>query len=157
MLTIGQVALQAGLRASAIRYYEAQGLLPPPWRKGGKRMYHPSIVERLAVIELAKVAGFELEEIRALLSSVGEGRPARAWAKLVPAKRIEVDAQIRRLQEVNDALSKLNGCSCATLDECGRTFNAYRSTQPLEPPMEPAARRRLSAKRLTGRGSAASW
>ncbi len=60
MLTIGQVALKAGLRASAIRYYEAQGLLPPAPRHGGKRVYDASILVRLSAIDLAKTAGFTL-------------------------------------------------------------------------------------------------
>lgn len=156
MLTIGQVASRAGLRASAIRYYEAQGLLPRTSRKGGKRIYDASILERLAVIELAKMAGFNLQEIRAVLSSVGEGQPAPGWGKLVHAKDIEIDAEMRRLAGVKDVLAKLSACTCATLEDCGRAFNAARSRQPPNPPLEPAARRRLSAKRLTRRGSAAS-
>ena len=53
MLTIGQVASRAGLRASAIRYYEAQGLLPAALRHAGKRVYDDSILDRLAMIALA--------------------------------------------------------------------------------------------------------
>src|SRR5262245_49520238 len=102
MFTIGQVASRAGLRASAIRCYEAQGLLPTTSREGGKRIYHASIIDRLAVIELAKSAGFELDEIRAILASVGEGQPAPNWRKLIPAKSIEIDAQIRRLARMKD-------------------------------------------------------
>ena len=155
MLTIGQVASRAGLRPSAIRYYEAQGLLPRTSREGGKRIYHASIIERLAVIEFAKMAGFDLGEIRAILSSLGEGEPAPDWRKLVPVKSIEIDAQMKRLAGMKDVLAKLNTCTCATLADCGRAFNAARSKQPPNPPLEPAGRRRLSAKRLTRRGSAA--
>jgi len=78
MLTIGQVASRTGLRASAIRYYEAQGLLPRPSRQAGKRMYSAAILDRLAVIELAKIAGFGLSEIRVLLSHVEAGEPSAA-------------------------------------------------------------------------------
>ena len=39
-LTISEVARQAGIRASAIRYYESVGLLPPPQRVSGQRRYH---------------------------------------------------------------------------------------------------------------------
>jgi len=154
MLTIGQVASQAGLRASAIRYYEAQGLLATASRKSGKRMYHESILERLAVIALAKMVGFDLEEIRAVLSRVGEGQPAPAWKTVAEAKQVEIDGQMRRLAQTKDVLASLAGCTCATLEECGRAFNTARSKQPPTPPLEPTARRRLSAKRLARRGSA---
>ena len=98
MLTIGQVASRAGLRPSAIRYYEAQGLLPRTSREGGKRIYHASIIERLAVIELAKMAGFDLGEIRAILSSLGEGEPAPDWRKrsLASAARSSCRSRPRR-------------------------------------------------------------
>ena len=59
MLTIGAVAARTGLRASAIRYYESRGLLPVASRAAGKRVYDASVLARLAVIRLAKTAGFD--------------------------------------------------------------------------------------------------
>jgi MerR family redox-sensitive transcriptional activator SoxR len=128
MLTIGEVAARAGLRASAVRYYEAQGLLPAADRRGGKRVYDPSIVDRLGVIALAKVAGFELREIRETLSKVGDSQPAPTWKRLGETKRVALDQQIARLTRMKDALAKLDGCRCATLDGCGRAFNSVRSS-----------------------------
>ena len=62
-LTIGEVARRAGIRTSAIRYYESVGLLPAPPRMSGRRRYDPSIVQRLAVLHLAQEAGFTMAEI----------------------------------------------------------------------------------------------
>jgi MerR family transcriptional regulator, redox-sensitive transcriptional activator SoxR len=59
-MTIGEVAKKAGLRASAIRYYEKAGLLPKPVRTGGQRRYEGGILARLAVLERAKDCGFTL-------------------------------------------------------------------------------------------------
>jgi DNA-binding transcriptional MerR regulator len=129
MLTIGQVASRAGLRTSAIRYYEERGLLPTPSRNSGKRVYHPSIFDRLAVIELAKVAGFELREIRVMLSNVAGNGPAASWQKIAAAKDVEIDAQMKRLALMKAVLAKLNACSCASLEECGRAFIEARSRQ----------------------------
>lgn len=50
MLTIGEVARRADIRASAIRFYEEKGLLPPAMRRGVKRVYGESILKRLVVI-----------------------------------------------------------------------------------------------------------
>ena len=53
-MTIGEVARRAGLRPSAVRYYERIGLLPSPPRIGGQRRYESGVLQRLAVIRGAK-------------------------------------------------------------------------------------------------------
>jgi MerR family transcriptional regulator, redox-sensitive transcriptional activator SoxR len=121
MLTIGQVSSRTGLRVSAIRYYESLGLLAAPTRIGGKRVFDDSIIERLAVIQLAKAAGFSLHEI-GVLSRVGQGKPAAAWRTLAKAKRREIETEMQRLMLTKYVLTKMSACSCATLRECGRTF-----------------------------------
>ena len=122
-MTIGQVARRAGVRISAIRYYEAEGLLPAPPRVGGKRRYDGAVLETLAAIELAKNAGFELREIRTALTS--SGKPKRVWQPLIERKRAELDRQIRAFVEKKEYLERLAGCGCATFEECGRRFREH--------------------------------
>jgi MerR family redox-sensitive transcriptional activator SoxR len=148
MLTIGEVASRTGLRVSAIRYYEERGLLPKASRSGGKRVYSTSVLQRLAVIRLAKAAGFNLDEIRVTLSNLGENQPAARWRTLATAKRVELDAEMRRLTITKYVLTRMRACSCATLEECGRAFLEALSKQPPEPPIALRARRQLAAKRL---------
>ena len=123
MLTIGQVAARAGLRASAIRFYEAQGLLPPPMRRGGKRLYDATILDRIAAIELAKAAGLELSEIRAAVD-VAHGTPARSWNAVIKAKREQIDTEIDTLKLMKRILAGLAKCSCSSFGGCGREFSA---------------------------------
>ena len=66
--SIGEVAKRAGIAASAIRFYEAEGLIPKAPRRSGRRMYDPSILDRLSLIELAKSAGFTMAEIKRLVA-----------------------------------------------------------------------------------------
>ena len=75
-LSIGEVAEQARLNISAIRFYERKGLLPEPERVSGQRRYSAETVQRLGTIDVAKQAGFSLEEIRVLLDSIDRGAPA---------------------------------------------------------------------------------
>src|SRR5256885_9123069 len=63
-LTIGELAHQADLAATTLRYYERIGLIQSPARVGGQRRYDDSIVARLDVIRLCKAAGFALEQIQ---------------------------------------------------------------------------------------------
>jgi MerR family transcriptional regulator, redox-sensitive transcriptional activator SoxR len=149
MLTIGQVASRTGLRASAIRYYESRGLLPKALRIGGKRVYEGSVLERLAIIELAKTAGFHLDEIRATL--LNAGKPGVGWKALAQTKQPELEAEMKRLMITKHVLMRMSACSCATLEQCGREFLEALSNYPPEPQMPLKTKQRLAAKRLKGR------
>jgi MerR family copper efflux transcriptional regulator len=68
VLTIGQLAKRVGLRPSALRYYEQEGLLQPDGRsEAGYRLYQPESEQRLRFIQRAQRLGFSLADIRALL------------------------------------------------------------------------------------------
>ena len=71
-LTISQVAQQAGLRTSAIRYYESVNLLPVPKRVSGQRRYNPDVLRRLSFIQVAQAAGFSLAEMQTLFNGLDE-------------------------------------------------------------------------------------
>jgi MerR family transcriptional regulator, redox-sensitive transcriptional activator SoxR len=68
-LTIGEVARQAGMNPSAIRYYERVGVLPKPERLRHQRRYTAETVRQLRVIDLGKRAGFSLDQVKELLES----------------------------------------------------------------------------------------
>ena len=121
-LTIGDVAQRAGIRASAIRYYESVEVLPAPHRINGRRRYDSSVLDRLAVIQMAQQAGFTVSEIRTLFNGFAAETPASArWEALAQQKLAEVDALIRRAQAMKRVLEEeLLRCRCLTLDECAR-------------------------------------
>ena len=129
-LTIGQVARQAGLKTSAIRYYESVGLLPEPARESGQRRYDGEALRRLRVIDVAKRAGFSLDEARVLLATGNRGAPAHAQLReLADRKLPEVDELISRAQDMRAWLVTASGCNCETLDVCG-LFDAEGSPPP---------------------------
>ncbi len=121
LLTIGEVARRAGVRASAIRYYEEAGLLEEPERVGGKRRYDEEALRRLALIGGAKRAGFTLGEIRTLLHGFPAGTgAAQRWQALASEKLVEVDEAIAQLRQTRGLLEEALRCECASLDECAR-------------------------------------
>jgi MerR family transcriptional regulator, redox-sensitive transcriptional activator SoxR len=129
-LTIGQVARQAGLKTSAIRYYESVGLLPAPRRESGQRRYGDATLRRLRVIDVAKRAGFSLDEARVLLATGNGGPPAHAQLRdLAERKLPEVDELIARAQAMRAWLLTASACNCETLDVCG-LFDADQSPAP---------------------------
>jgi MerR family transcriptional regulator, redox-sensitive transcriptional activator SoxR len=124
LLTIGEVARCAGVRASAIRYYEEAGLLPEPERIGGKRRYEEGILRRLALIEGAKRAGFTLGEIRTLLHGFPTGTgAAQRWQALASEKLVEVEEAIAQLREARELLEEALRCKCVSLGECARLLH----------------------------------
>jgi MerR family redox-sensitive transcriptional activator SoxR len=119
LMTIGEVAKEAGLRTSAIRYYEDSGLLPKAMRQRGQRRYDRGVMIRLVIIRMAQEAGFTIEEIHTLLSGFPEEMPASArWSELAKRKLPEVDARIERLRAVRAVLEESLSCGCLTLDAC---------------------------------------
>jgi len=100
-LTIGGVARRAGVRPSAIRYYESVGLLASPPRVGGRRRYDPRVLRQLAVIGVAQQAGFTIAEIKILLHGFdAETSAAARWRALAERKLPEIDALIARAHEM---------------------------------------------------------
>jgi DNA-binding transcriptional MerR regulator len=125
MLTIGEVAKRAGMRASAIRYYERIGLMPAPDRRSGRRQYREDVLNRLAVISFARVSGFKLREIRTLFAS---GKPYSARLREQAREKVkELDAAIKRAVAMKALLRGALRCNCMDFDQCGRLLRGSRS------------------------------
>ena len=118
-MTIGDVARRTGLRASALRYYEEAGILPPPRRVNGRRRYEPLVLRMLEVLQFAQAAGFTLDEIRTLFHGFGAEVPLRdRWQALAEAKLRELDALIARAVQMRRAIEVGLGCGCLRLEDC---------------------------------------
>src|ERR1700733_4012191 len=118
LLTISEVARQVGLQASAIRYYEQIGILPPAQRISGQRRYDTSVLYRLAVIQRARQTGFTLAEIQELfLGFKNVTRASERWQKLSKKKLAELDDLMDRIKTVRNLLKKMmRNCRCETLE-----------------------------------------
>jgi MerR family redox-sensitive transcriptional activator SoxR len=123
-LRIGEVAQRAGLRKSAIRYYERVGLLPEAERVSGQRVYEPAVLRRLSMIDVAQRAGLSLDEIRELLDAGNEPISDRLQA-LAARKLPDVEALIARAEAMRDWLRAAEACECEAIDDCG-LFDAER-------------------------------
>ncbi|RDI49811.1 MerR family transcriptional regulator [Nocardia mexicana] len=92
-LTISEVAAAMHLPTSTLRFYEREGLIQPLARRGGKRIYGPDILARLALIDIAKQAGFTIAEVARFMDH-GSGTPSPQWRELAEPKLAELDEQI---------------------------------------------------------------
>jgi len=120
LLTVSEVARRSGFAASALRFYEREGLIAATRTGGGQRRYERSVLRRLAFIRAARVVGLGLEEIRDVLAQLPESRtPNRAdWTRISRSWRARLDEQIDALVTLRDGLDSCIGCGCLSLRRC---------------------------------------
>ncbi|MEI2778025.1 MAG: redox-sensitive transcriptional activator SoxR [Tetrasphaera sp.] len=120
-LSITEVAARSGFAASALRYYEEQGLISADRTPGGRRRYERAVLRRLAFIRAASNVGLTLEEIRGELARLPSARtPTKAdWQRISRHWRGRLDEQLAALQKLRDGLDSCIGCGCLSLQRCG--------------------------------------
>ncbi len=119
-LTIGEVAARSGVASSALRFYEAQGLIGSSRTSGNQRRYGRGVLRRIALIQAGRAAGIPLERIRAALDTLPAGRTPtrRDWERLSRVWRNDLDRQIATLHAIRDRLTTCIGCGCLSIDAC---------------------------------------
>ncbi len=101
-MRVAELAAAVGVTADTIRFYEREGLLPPPRRTpSGYRSYDPGAVERLLFIRGAQRLGLHLSDIRDLLAVRDTGScPCEPAEQLLRRRLAELDAEMARLAEL---------------------------------------------------------
>src|SRR5258706_12579596 len=124
LLTIGEVAMRSGVETSALRFYEARGLVHAARTSGGQRRFHRDVLRRVAFVRVAQRVGLSLDEIRGAMATLPDNRtPTSAdWARLSRSWRSRLDDQIHLLESLRDDLTSCIGCGCLTFRVC-RLYN----------------------------------
>ena len=141
VLTIGELASRSGVRTSALRFYEAEGLIAATRTGAGHRRYPRSTLRRVAFVRAGREIGLPIDEIRRSLATLPSDRtPTRAdWARLSRSWRHHLDTRIDYLERLRDDLTSCIGCGCLSLttcrlqnrdDEMARTGNGARLLLP---------------------------
>jgi MerR family transcriptional regulator, redox-sensitive transcriptional activator SoxR len=118
-MKIGELAVRAGLNASALRYYEKMGLLALPQRTGGQRRYPSDALDRALLIRFASDMGFTLGEIKLFLHGLRDDTPVGPrWKKLAHRKIGEINHSVQRSLRLKSLLQHLLQCHCASLQIC---------------------------------------
>ena len=120
-LPMGEVSRRSGFAASALRYYEGQGLIDAERSAGGQRTFRRSVLRRLAFIRAASNIGLTLDEIRQELAGLpSERTPTKSdWHRISRHWRHRIDEQIAALERLRDGLDSCIGCGCLSLKHCG--------------------------------------
>jgi MerR family transcriptional regulator, redox-sensitive transcriptional activator SoxR len=120
LLTIGELGRRTGLSVSAIRFYEARGLVSAVRTSGNQRRFLRSDIRRLSFALIAQRLGLSLAEIEAELATLPQGRaPTRSdWQAISERIRGALQARIAMLERTRDLLDGCIGCGCLSLDRC---------------------------------------
>jgi len=118
--SVGEVAKRAGVATSALRFYEANGLIASERTDAGHRRYRADVLRRVGFIKVAQRVGLSLDEIRAALDSLPASRTPnrRDWARLARSWQPVLDERISMLEAMKDKLDGCIGCGCLSLDTC---------------------------------------
>ena len=112
-MTIGQVARMAGVSQSAIRYYEASGLLPRPPRKHGMRQYDDDAVDQLKILRFFRRAGISIRGLSTIASPrPGSNVPREVWVGVLRGRIDDLDAWMVEAQETKRRLEETIACHC---------------------------------------------
>lgn len=119
-LTIGELSERSGVSTSALRFYEARGLIESRRTTGNQRRYAKATLRRVAFVRTAQRVGLTLEEVADALATLPQGRtPTKAdWSRLSRSWRPRLDEQIRRIELLRDRLDGCIGCGCLSLRTC---------------------------------------
>lgn len=150
LIPIGEAARRLGVNTSALRYYEDRGLVRAAARSGGRRMYGPEELRRLAFIQVMQQLGVGLDAAAAVLD-----QPGAQWREVVRGQLTALDELIARAQGAQHFLRHALECPAehpvtecpqmaATLDRLatGTTFaqlaaehgDAVPDARPRRPP-----------------------
>lgn len=141
-MDIAEVARRSGVPASTLRFYEEKGLIASIGRQGLRRLFAPAVLDQLALIALARSAGFALDDVRAMFAA--DGRP-KLDRRVLADKADEIDRTIRRLKAVSDSLRHAVACPAPSHAECPTFQKLLRVAAAASQRNERGGRRRVGA------------
>ena len=120
LMSMGAVVQRSGFAASALRFYESEGLIQAHRSGAGQRRFERSVLRRLGFIRAASNVGLTLDEIKEELGRLPDNRtPTKAdWHRISRSWRSRLDERIAALERLRDGLESCIGCGCLSLRTC---------------------------------------
>lgn len=119
-ITIGELAQRAGVRTSALRFYEDKGLIMSRRTSGNQRRYHRAMLRRVAFILAAGEVGIPLDTVASMLAGLGdtEAPTPKMWHAAASDWNKEIDERIAILRRMKERLNGCIGCGCLSFEVC---------------------------------------
>jgi MerR family redox-sensitive transcriptional activator SoxR len=131
LISIGELAARTGVAVSAIRFYEAKGLIAALRTSGNQRRFLRADIRRVSFVLIAQGLGLTLDEIAAELARLPGTRTPNAadWARISKSLRDRIDARIAALERTRANLDGCIGCGCLSLKRCALYNPADRAAR----------------------------
>ncbi|MDX3227145.1 redox-sensitive transcriptional activator SoxR [Streptomyces sp. ME19-01-6] len=119
-LTVGDLSQRSGVPASALRFYEREGLIHSRRTTGNQRRYTRDALRRVAFVRSSQRVGIPLARIREVLSRFPEDHvlTKQDWAEISECWRADLSERIDQLLNLRDSLTDCIGCGCLSIDRC---------------------------------------
>jgi MerR family redox-sensitive transcriptional activator SoxR len=119
-LTVGQLSARSGVAITALRFYEAKGLISSQRNSGNQRRYARDVLRRVALIKTAQRLGIPLATIQTALKTLPQNRAPNMddWTRLSERWKTDLDERIHRLTALRDELNGCIGCGCLSMEAC---------------------------------------
>ena len=119
-LTIGELSARSGVPASALRFYEREGLIHSRRTTGNQRRYDRATLRRIAFVRASQRVGIPLALIGEVLGFLPDGAaPTREfWQRASQCWAEEINSRIARMERMRDRFTACIGCGCLSFHEC---------------------------------------
>lgn len=120
LLTIGEIAKRSNVSITAIRFYEAKGLIESIRTNGNQRRYMRHILRKIALIKVSQQVGISLAEIFEIFEKLPRNRiPNREdWDLISLSWKSHLQNKIDILNNLQNQLDACIGCGCLSLKNC---------------------------------------
>ncbi len=109
MFSIGKLSEKSGIKIPTIRYYEEIELLPTPQRsQSGRRVYEDKDVQRALFIKHARSLGFEVADIRSLMTLLKNPNQSCQNADQIAQKHLaQINNHITALEALREEIEAM--------------------------------------------------
>jgi MerR family transcriptional regulator, redox-sensitive transcriptional activator SoxR len=121
LLTVGEVVARTGVAPSALRFYEAQGLITAERNRGNQRLYRRHMLRRIALILAARRLGIPLADVAQIFTTLPADQPPshRDWVRVSRMWKRQLEDRRRYLMNLERQLTACIGCGCLSMKLCG--------------------------------------
>ncbi|TVL87976.1 redox-sensitive transcriptional activator SoxR [Streptomyces sp. SAJ15] len=119
-LTVGELSQRSGVPASALRFYEREGLIHSRRTSGNQRRYTRDTLRRVAFVRASQRVGMPLAQIRDVLSMFPDDHVLTKddWAQISRCWSKDLNERIEQLENLRDHLTDCIGCGCLSIAKC---------------------------------------
>ncbi|MEV4136093.1 redox-sensitive transcriptional activator SoxR [Dactylosporangium sp. NPDC049742] len=120
LLTVGEVTARTGVAASALRFYEAEGLITAERNRGNQRLYRRHMLRRISLILAARRLGIPLADVAQIFTTLpaDEAPSHRDWVRVSRVWKRELEDRRRYIVNLERQLTACIGCGCLSMRSC---------------------------------------